>query len=1366
MFKKILRVFGIVMLGLAGLVLLITTGIFFTGGFEKKIIDVTSVNFEVQQYVISDDSYIKILPNPIDATELDVEIIVISGGDVVELPETGKIGENILVTVKQIEKLDPNTDEPILDEDGNPVMINVGGMAEIEIRTSNLKTTTCEIVVDVPIEEFEADIQVEGEEYNGTASIYMGDTINLSVDETSVYPEEALNPTDRYNSEEEIIADKKVIYRALMEYPTDSDNWINYDMPDDDLYASEYLPIINSDSGEVTLNSPGSFRVEMYLFKNYEDQFLLNIEDYMADGISLEDYYTDIAQYCIIKNVEFEVEGVDLNEITYSINPAISTNENNRIVIDVFDSNIYTLADLGIELIPTSSNFESSDLEYRLRDLVVTSSNDDVLRVEKNSGEYAWSVTALDFETPSEIDEARNTGLIFTIDGVSVRVPFETVINSITELEINNGQAIDLVISGGNNPTFDLLNNTTVTANNPLKVKTYSKLLFFAEEDGAENFIEVDQLSKEIGNTLTGIGRGSVNITAVIVQTDIDGYPLDSVAGEVIYAVDPITGEYVTNNEDGSPVLFPIDKYSIHAQSNPITVHVTEQLTAIGVELVNRLDKYLSPYIQDTSEALDENGLDMNGVDENGFEKEVYSSYTVYVFNIGDTFQIDLTPTPSTGALTDAYNSGELIISSTYINAVDVTFNYDEALDTASLNVEITGELENEETTIAIFGEMLDGSTLFSERIKINSGKVKTLDVELADGLAPEEDYALTDVYEVYAVVYDDHIEWQTTAGTYLRITESDITFNPEEPTTKAVTIATRDIDYRDDVYIDNDGYFVFAGETEYNIVDGQKEYTPIAIDITSNDGNGAMDTIYVVAKVYDINIIKHYGVTDGSNFYVDSEGNSTYDSDLDMLWLDNDGDHVWSEGDAIDTKSITGDNAVSDDDIYDMFKFNGSDYYVDLDLNGSYDSETEFLWMDEDTSLDWTVGDSIDYSSIDTGVASAFKTEKIKLTTIAGEETLYVFDYTGSVNSSLFRLEYLTEVEAEIVIKDITKSITVEIQDGVWEDEGGVDVCKLYDSDGDVIAKYTVPDTILADGKSGSIEIYPSAVYMEIDITINISVDNIYSNSYVINIVPDATSDITYETNTIAGYEAITTYEVVYADAIIDFGNTIDVDVYRVEINKRTDGSAYDISTFTWSIAETEYATVIDDMGRDATDVDFDITTADRVRFNNVANSNTYVTVVAKTSFGFQAYYKVLVLPNIEITLDYSQGSSTVVAGYTYAIMPEQTDMNLVDDVVSADGRVSALTVDGTVVDLTDSLYFEIAEANGNEVTYTDIDIDGSDITGQTKTYSVWEGIAYINTETGELTALDITETIGLTIKVYTDYGYEVIYRVQISAI
>ena len=135
--KKFFKIFGLVLAGIFGLLVVAVAVAAITGAFSEKKVNIQQLSWAQDKMTVVDDFTATINFLPENANQLDVELkfVYADGADIVEIPERVKAGEEFTIKVKK-------------DENEN----NIGGEVVISAQTSLVKTqTNLKILVDVPI---------------------------------------------------------------------------------------------------------------------------------------------------------------------------------------------------------------------------------------------------------------------------------------------------------------------------------------------------------------------------------------------------------------------------------------------------------------------------------------------------------------------------------------------------------------------------------------------------------------------------------------------------------------------------------------------------------------------------------------------------------------------------------------------------------------------------------------------------------------------------------------------------------------------------------------------------------------------------------------------------------------------------------------------------------------------------------------------------------------------------------------------------------------------------------------------------------------------------------------------------------------
>ena len=481
--KRVLTIFGWVLAGFGGLFASITGYLAVSGGFKPPFIPVETIFFESAEITIDADSEIFVYATPENTTELDIQISILWGSSIIRVPETAKIGEPILIEV-------------IKDENEK----NLGGYAKISARQGIMPPAECIIFVDIPVESFTLSSSKEG-------NIYVGNTFTVSP--SDVYPQNSLNPSinnQNYNKPNKVV-----------KYYSSNTN----------------VATVDETTGLVTTIAEGTFTIEARVVKTYN---LLLEEPSPEDYEYLEEYWLAMNEISVVVSEEFIVSSIAVSGITANDNELDPLYD-----LYLHESIVFTPSDLGLQLLPQAdSDFIPSQLDYKLKDLEILVSNEEKLSVEVMENPLAYSITVLDFETW----QIHHPHIIFTYnDGTNIfstSVHFKILTNNVEEITIekNTEEAIEVVLDTENPISIDLESLTTVTAENTEKEPTYSMLRYKIVnlEQAVNDLGEVILLYDEatgylLDNKITPLHRGTLTIMAVVLQTDIDGNPIDNGVG-------------------------------------------------------------------------------------------------------------------------------------------------------------------------------------------------------------------------------------------------------------------------------------------------------------------------------------------------------------------------------------------------------------------------------------------------------------------------------------------------------------------------------------------------------------------------------------------------------------------------------------------------------------------------------------------------------------------------------------------------------------------------------------------------------------------------------------------------------------------
>ena len=158
MFKKFIKIFGIVFLSLS-VVIGGTVGVLaITGVFNPEFVELKSISFSQNEYYIDDATQIEIKPSPENSTQLDL-VLVSNNTQVVQVPSSVKAGEKFTITPSKTNG------------------VNNGGIAELTAYYGNLIYCKAKVYVDVEVKS----INITSSQVISTNTIINGTNISLNL---------------------------------------------------------------------------------------------------------------------------------------------------------------------------------------------------------------------------------------------------------------------------------------------------------------------------------------------------------------------------------------------------------------------------------------------------------------------------------------------------------------------------------------------------------------------------------------------------------------------------------------------------------------------------------------------------------------------------------------------------------------------------------------------------------------------------------------------------------------------------------------------------------------------------------------------------------------------------------------------------------------------------------------------------------------------------------------------------------------------------------------------------------------------------------------------------------------------------------
>ncbi len=361
--KKLFKTIGICTASVIGFVGA-SIGIYaLFGGLNPKVVPLEGMQFEQQAYVLTGYAdtqtgkvlvgykdkttgevfeSVKVLPTNEDATKLD---ITLSGGkDLVTYHENNKVGSPLVFEIQQ---------ETGYDEirNTNSHYNKTGGEFNLTAtQYEDDRTTSTKVFIESAVQSFSLKAQNAGGNFDKN-KIYPGDKFSLSID--NFFPSNAFDKPANCNNADDAF------------YKTYGANYFKKQA----LFVSSQESIATVDplTGEIKVESAGKFVITCYLPTTYKS----NAE---MPKIGDDDFITkisDTTKYVAVSK-EFESKSIEVA----GIRATTSTIEN----LNVFETFTYSALgnnqgahyiNLDLSLLPPSSYFQSSQLNYRLSDVQI-----------------------------------------------------------------------------------------------------------------------------------------------------------------------------------------------------------------------------------------------------------------------------------------------------------------------------------------------------------------------------------------------------------------------------------------------------------------------------------------------------------------------------------------------------------------------------------------------------------------------------------------------------------------------------------------------------------------------------------------------------------------------------------------------------------------------------------------------------------------------------------------------------------------------------------------------------------------------------------------------------------------------------------
>ena len=558
----------------------------------------------LEQNILVDRPFI-VRCTPEDATVLEVNLIC-SDPSIATVPETVNIGEPVIITPTLVNG------------------VNKGGFIEIRASATNgtYSGASLKVLIDVPVNNlglslpstFESEIvtivenppenppeepgneEPQAQSLYGLESVPVGERVYYMYegDETtlqnSISPTNAINPTlNSTNTFSSYLKDNKVI---------------SYFLDNPNGYGTNFQ--LNSETGEITANKEGIYKIWAKVLKTYDDEIYVSDYKFEYDFETVIPEEKLVGRY-VYSYIYIEVKPIVLEKITVSNSP---------ININLFESvEISAINDLHVQLFSNrnETNYFASDINK----LSLVSSDPNVLHIEKISGTDSWRLTAVSEPIGLSLilSHPDYPDITYEIENISINIieiskielegtgkqSISSTHNDMVEVNIQKTteEGTEVIVVPG---SWDFSQSVTITSSDPNNpVPTYSMYKIFATGVYNNDEYKDEEFVNEQGNAIITLGafykgigcevtntmesgaytfvealsRGTIRLYACIIKTDINGNPVD------------MDGEIITTESQS---------YVKIAESDPIDLTVKELLRTLTTKTnVTTLDEGGNP---------------------------------------------------------------------------------------------------------------------------------------------------------------------------------------------------------------------------------------------------------------------------------------------------------------------------------------------------------------------------------------------------------------------------------------------------------------------------------------------------------------------------------------------------------------------------------------------------------------------------------------------------------------------------------------------------------------------------------------------------------------------------------------------------
>ena len=401
------KIFGLSLGIVVGAMAVVIFIMFLAGAFSPRHTELDNMHFTVNdeynennRYIIDSDSFITIVPEPDDTTEVEMELTITNAGgeELITLPDSYYINRPILIQVQKQKLTYKNA-----EGEEKEYEVNKGGIVTLKAKSiSQPLDCSCTIFIDTFVED-----------YTIKATNENGEQLFIDENDNSAFYVQSLSGDYYYDEQDktykEIEKDQLVQGAKYIRQPIYPGNEFYIEIQDVfPVYSLEkYKDVLNEKAKEifvgetsdnqvaivsstevkgndmrikVTILNDGEVSISSSLINAYKNMLLKEKLDQMEfdSDSDREQYYTNvIKQFTLLSNkltiTANNIEIVDLYSQTTTIGQTENFTVGNTYTLNSTAENIDGTYGVGLVLkAPSNSIYKDTDLNSRLSDVTIT----------------------------------------------------------------------------------------------------------------------------------------------------------------------------------------------------------------------------------------------------------------------------------------------------------------------------------------------------------------------------------------------------------------------------------------------------------------------------------------------------------------------------------------------------------------------------------------------------------------------------------------------------------------------------------------------------------------------------------------------------------------------------------------------------------------------------------------------------------------------------------------------------------------------------------------------------------------------------------------------------------------------------------